>query len=132
MTNYNTSSLSQVTVTAGEAIPIYRFMQLQADGFYDVADDAQGVAQGVSAEAISSAEFTAGRTAIAMQLPMGIVKVEAGAAVTRGGAVATDTVGRVIDHTTTAGNYILGWALESASAAGEIIAVQMCVHQDGA
>jgi hypothetical protein len=116
-----------VTVTAGEAIPIYRFMQLQADGKYDVADDAQGAVHGVSAEAAA-----ADGDAIAMALPMGIMKIEAGAVTTLGGAVASDATGRAIDHVTTAGNTIAGYFLDAAGAAGDIVRVQVMVMQDGA
>lgn len=115
-----------VTVIAGEAIPIYRFMQLQSDGKYDVADDAQGPVHGVSAEAAG-----ADLDAVAMALPMGIMKVEAGGNVTQGAAVASDTSGRAIDHVSGAGNTIAGYALDGG-AVGEIIRVQLMVMQDGA
>lgn len=51
----------------------------------------------------------------------GITKVEAGAAVTRGGVVMSDNVGRAVDATAT--NKGVGIALDAASAAGEIISV---------
>jgi len=115
-----------VNVIAGEAIPIYRFMQLQADGKYDVADDAQGAVHGVSAEAAA-----ADLDSIPMVLPIGIALVEAGAATTRGGAAASDATGRAIDHVSGAGNTIAGYFLEAAGAAGQIVQVQMLVMQDG-
>ena len=53
----------------------------------------------------------------------GVTRVEAGAAITRGAQVGTDTVGRAIAAVSTAG--ILGIALESAAGAGEIISVAL-------
>ena len=132
MATYNQGGLSPVSVTVGEAVPVYRFLQLQTDGFFDVADDAQGAIQGVSAEEISSADFTAGKTSMPMCLPLGVVKVEAGAAVALGATVASDASGRAITHVSGEGNTIAGYALQAASAAGEIIEVLMQVTQDGA
>ena len=51
----------------------------------------------------------------------GIVFVEAGAAVANGDLVASDATGRAV--TAAAGNYVLGEAMETASAAGVQIAV---------
>lgn len=60
---------------------------------------------------------------------IGIAFVEAGAAVTRGSAITSDANGRGI-ATTTAGHTVVGRALESASAAGDIIRVLLapCVY----
>lgn len=116
-----------VTVTAGEAVPIYRFVQLQADGKFDVADDAQGVIHGVSNEAAA-----ADGDAMGMQLPLGVAKVTAGAATTLGGAVGSDTTGRAIDHVSGAGNTIAGYFLDAAGGAGEVVRVLMMPTQDGA
>ncbi len=52
----------------------------------------------------------------------GIAFVEAGAAVTRGSSITSDASGRGIATTTTA-NRVIGIALESASAAGDIFRV---------
>ena len=118
-----------ITVTAGAAVRIYRFVQLQSDGKYDEVGTAQARADGVAAQAAA-----ADGDAFAMAVPDGgIVKIEAGAAVTQGAQAASDDQGRVIDHVTTAGNYIQGVALDAAAAAGEIIRVQLTApHQDGA
>lgn len=51
----------------------------------------------------------------------GVAKIEAGAAITAGDKVMTDTVGRAITHTGT--NNVLGIALETATNAGERISV---------
>jgi hypothetical protein len=53
---------------------------------------------------------------------VGIAFVEAGAAITRGSAMTSDASGRGI-ATTTAGNAVIGRALEAAAAAGDIIRV---------
>jgi hypothetical protein len=53
---------------------------------------------------------------------VGVTKFVAGAAVARGALVMTDTAGRVITSAT-AGSTIIGWALEAAGAAGDIITV---------
>lgn len=118
-----------LSVLAGTAITRYRFVALAADGSYDHVGTAQTRADGVSADA----QATVG-AAFPMAMPNGgIVKVEAGAAVTRGDQVASDNVGRVITHVDTAGNYILGTALDAAGGAGEVIRVQFTgPHQDGA
>jgi hypothetical protein len=120
--------LGTVSVIAGSAVSLYRFVALAADGKFDHVGSAQGRADGVAAQAAA-----ADGDAFAMQpLDGSIMKVEAGAPVTRGAQIASDNVGRVIDHVTTAGNHILGVALDAAGAAGEIIRVQVYRGQDGA
>ncbi len=58
--------------------------------------------------------------AVAVQVG-GVAKIEAGAAITAGDKVMTDTVGRAITHTGT--NNVLGVALETAGDAGDRISV---------
>lgn len=53
---------------------------------------------------------------------LGISKVVAGAAITIHSAITSDGFGRAI-ATTTAGNSVLGYALEAATAIGDIITV---------
>ena len=111
---------STITVEAGQAITLYRFLTIAADGQVDEAGSAQGRVDGVSAEAVAAAGDV-----LPMMVPDGgIAKVEAGASVTRGDVVATDTSGRAI--TRGASNGDLGWgiALDAASGAGEVIRVQ--------
>ena len=117
-----------ISVEAGSAVTRYRFVVLASDGQYDLVGTAQTRADGVAGESAAAGEV------FPMVIPNGaIVKVTAGAAVTRGVQIASDNVGRAITHVTTAGNYILGKALDAASAAGEIIRVQFTgPHQDGA
>lgn len=119
--------LNPLSVIAGSAITLYRFVALAADGQYDHVAGAQGRADGVACQA----QATAGKAFAMQPLDGRVMKVEAGAAVTRGAQVASDASGRAIAHVTGAGNYILGVAMDAASAAGEIIRVQMAQHQDG-
>lgn len=53
----------------------------------------------------------------------GTVKVQAGAAVTRGAEVTCDATGRAIDVVGTTGTKVIGIALEAAGAAGVFIEV---------
>jgi hypothetical protein len=116
-----------ITVIAGDAVPIYRFVQLQTDGKFDPVGVAQARADGLSAGAAA-----ADTDDFPMVIPNGArVKVEAGASVTVGAQVASDNAGKAIAHVDTAGNYILGVAL-TAGGAGDIIEILFSVHQDGA
>jgi hypothetical protein len=112
--------LKTVTVQAGSAIAIYRFIVRAADGKYDYAG-AQGDADGVSAEAAAADT----NTLAMVKMDRGWMKVEAGAAVAALATVSSDATGRAITHVTTAGNYRLGKALDAATAAGEIIRVEL-------
>ena len=58
----------------------------------------------------------------------GIADVEAGAAVTRGQAVTTDADGKA-KTTAATGNFVVGIALEAATAAGDIIPVLLSQHR---
>jgi len=120
--------LGTLSVRAGSAISLGRFVVLASDGKYDHVAGAQARADGVSAQAAAADE-----DCFAMQpLDGSIMKIEAGAAITRGAQIASDNVGRVIAHVSTAGNYILGEALDAAGAAGEFIRVLVSKCQDGA
>lgn len=55
----------------------------------------------------------------------GITKVVAGAAIAAGARVMTDTNGNAITLGAVSGQKALGWALEAAAGAGEIVAVQL-------
>jgi hypothetical protein len=120
--------LNPLTVIAGAVVRIYRFVQLQTDGKYDEVGTAQARADGLAVQ-----DASADGKPFAMEpLPSGaIAKVEAGAAVSRGAQIASDTQGRAIAAVSGAGNYILGVARQAASGAGEIIEVQLAQHQDG-
>ena len=116
-----------VTRTAGSAITIYRFVVFTAgDSKYDMVSSAQGEMDGIAAEGVA-----ADGDAFPMVIPDGaIVKVEAGAAVAVGAALASDASGRAITHVSGVGNYTGGKALEAASAAGEVIEIQFLKEKD--
>lgn len=106
-----------VSSTAGAAVSIYRFVQLQSDSKYDQCG-ANARADGVSAEAAA-----ADGDLFAMALMQGRMKVEAGAAVSVGDEISSDASGRAVTKTASAGNFLLGVAEEAAAGAGEIIQV---------
>lgn len=53
----------------------------------------------------------------------GILKVEAGEPVTAGNLVGVADDGQVLDGSLTTGDVFIGWALDDAAAAGEVIRV---------
>lgn len=59
---------------------------------------------------------------------LGVTKAAAGAAVSAGAALMTDSSGRLITATST--NHRVGVALEAASAAGQLITVSLSGHGD--
>lgn len=112
-------SIKTITVTAGAAVPIYRFVQLQSDGKFDPVGTAQARADGISAQAAA-----ADLDVFAMAIPDGSkMKVEAGAAVSVGAEIASDNVGRAIAKVAAVGNFRHGVAMTAAGAAGEIIEI---------
>ncbi len=119
MTTY--ASPQTRTVKAGTTIAIYRFIIEDADGNHDHSG-AGADADGVSAEAQST---VGGALSMAMMNAGGVMKVEAGAAVTLLSDVQSDSVGRCIDHVSSVGDYRLGKALVAAAAAGVIIPIQL-------
>lgn len=120
-------AVSTVSRVAGSAISIYRFVQFASgDSKYDHVGVAQARIDGISAEGgvVDGDVFP-------MIVPNGaIAKVEAGAAVTLGGLVGSDTSGRAIDAVSGVGNWTAGIALTAAAAAGEIIEIQFIVDRD--
>lgn len=95
----------------------FRFVELASDGQIDPVGTAGGNAVGV----LYNLPAAAGRAAqVAVR---GSVKVVAGAAITRGAKVSSDNVGRAITAVST--HHVQGRALQAASAAGEIIEVEL-------
>jgi hypothetical protein len=123
-------AVQTVSRVAGSAISIYRFVTFStADSKYDHV----GTAQSVRIDGISAEGVAADGDVFPMVVPNGaIVKVEAGNAVTLGALVASDSSGRAIDSTSSAGNWTAGVALTAAAAAGEIIEIQFIVDRDQA
>jgi hypothetical protein len=122
----NQAGLAPLTVSAGSAIAIYRYVALAADGKFDKVTTNLLVPMGVS-----GSDAAADEDAFPMDLLVGIVKVEAGAATTVGAQQMSDSTGRTIDLVTGASKYVTGVALDAAGAAGEIIRVLSTgAHQD--
>ncbi len=87
----------------------------------DAGELAVGVSTAANLEFDSDNHATDG---IPVYLQAGdVVMVEAGAAVVRGVQLSADADGRAVTFTNTAGKFIAGVALQSASAAGEIIQI---------
>lgn len=85
----------------------------------EICDTAGERVLGVCVEEITAANATEGR--IASIALLGVVLVEAGAAVTQYAVVQTDATGRAIAAAT--GDAVVGMALDAAGGAGEWIAV---------
>lgn len=113
MSNQNVNALS---LTAGAAVAQNRFVKVSGAKVIQAAaatDECVGVSLDSAAadlDVIPVAKYDGG-----------IVEVEAGAAVTAGSDVTSDTVGRAVSAGT--GNAINGYALSAAGAAGEFIKV---------
>tara|TARA_R110000796_G_scaffold174518_1_gene291472 strand:+ start:357 stop:746 length:390 start_codon:yes stop_codon:yes gene_type:complete len=117
-----------VSREAGSAVTIYRVVGQLADGQVDHVADATVNPLGIAAESVAAA----GDSLPVATEGSGILKVEAGAAITIGAELeaAGDGTGRVITHTSGVGDYRLGTALSAAGAAGDIIEVQLRVSLD--
>lgn len=123
--------LKTLSVTAGAAVRIYRFLQLQTDGKYDEVGTAEDRADGVSVEATVDGD---GDT-IAMAEMQGLAKVEAGEAIAVGDLIASDTQGRAKTAAAAAAGaatFVLGVARSAASAAGEVVEVQLHLFKNNA
>ena len=143
------SCVSSVDVDLGDAGAKITLTFAESMGLVDIAIDqvlisagndhvlsqtTPGVARVLSGpiQGVSASASAAGLDAISISLPLGINKVEAGAAVSVGDQVTSDATGRAITFTSGAGGWIAGFALDAASGAGEIIRVYTQVMQDGA
>ncbi len=106
-------------LAAGEALTKYRFVKAAAtEGQVDLCDAATDRPLGVTQQS-AAAQGDAAPVDV-----LGVIKVEAGAAVAFGAVVGTDASGRAVAKST-AGDFIAGTALEAAGAAGDIIAVML-------
>ncbi len=113
--------IDQLDISAGND----HVLSQTTPGVAPVAAVVTGPINGVSASA-SAADLDA----ISISLPLGINKVEAGAAVSVGDQITTDSTGRAVTHVSGAGGWIAGFALDAASGSGEIIRVLLSSHQD--
>lgn len=100
-------------VTASAAITKHRFVTLA------------GAHCGAGAKAVGVSRFDTPDTKEISTIVLGTAVVEAGDAVTADDWVASDANGKAV--TGTIGDVILGRALEAASAAGDLIEVQVII-----
>lgn len=106
------------TFLAVATLAAYRVVTLNAaDNTIEAANAATDIPVGITGHAV-----TAGDPVRVHWL--GSCIAEAGAAITKGAYLTSDSVGRVI-ATTTAGDKVVGRALEAAGAAGNLIEVQL-------
>ena len=125
MTTYQ--GVNTVSVTAGSAITVYRFVAIAADGKYDHVGSAQARADGISAETVA-----ADGDVFPMVVPNGcFAKVTAAATLVAGDIVASDSSGRAIAAVSTAGNWTLG-VVKTGGASGDVIEIQFLVDRDQA
>lgn len=114
-------ALYSITLVAGEDLSAhqYRFVQVSA-----VADEPKGVISAGSAGSYCQGvlQNKPEDTQAATVGISGISRVEAGEAITNGDPVTVDADGKAM-VADTAGQHILGTALEDAGATGELIAV---------
>lgn len=118
------NQLNGVTLIAGSTIVRNRFVVTAADGKLDYV-----TANTVEADGISCHDAVLD-DALTIALMLGIAIVESGAAVTRGTQVMSDSTGRCIDLSGSAGRYIQGRALDTAANSGEMIRILLSSHQD--
>lgn len=106
------------TMEAGQDLSShqYKFVTIASDGQIDPTG------AGLAADGVLQDDpAAAGRAGLVMTL--GTTKVVAGAAVTRGAKVTSDSTGRAVTATT--GNFICGRAITTAGAAGELMEVEL-------
>ena len=121
------TSSQAVTSIAGEALTIYRYVSLQTDGKFDISGAAEEI------DGICGMTVAADLDAFPRVIPNGgTCKVEAGAAITLGDKLESDSTGRAITHTTGVGDGTGGTALTAAGAAGDIIDIIFLTDLDEA
>lgn len=116
--------LTAISLEAGGDLSAnqYTFVDVASDGQVDVVSTAGAKAVGV----LQDEPAAAGRVAkVGIE---GVSKIKAGAAVTRGVEVVSDASGRAIAKSA-ADQFVMGTALESATAADQIIAVRLKSYQ---
>jgi hypothetical protein len=104
------------SLPAASDLSALQFRALIADGSGEAE---QNTSAGGDIIGVLQDDPVAGQPAAIMST--GVTKMEAGAAVTQGGVVMSDNVGRAVDATAT--NKGIGIALDAAAGAGEIISV---------
>lgn len=113
-------NVQTITLLASGALPLYRFVSLSSG---------QAALSGAGANmvGVTAQEALVADEPIAVAELQGVMKVEAGAAVSQDDDVASDASGRAV--TAVATNTVGGSALDAAGAAGEIIRVLLTKRQ---
>lgn len=125
-------NVQTISGTAGEALPIYRFVQLQSDGKFDLGG-ASGDDERMDAVTAQAAAADGDTVALQPLSSPTIMKVEAGEAITVGALVAAaQTTGKaLVASAAGSGRYSCGVALTAAADDGDIIEVLLhsCANQ---
>ena len=123
------TKVNLVTFTSGSlaAGHLNKFAVINSSGQAVLNTTAQGPVDGIFGEEITAS--TAGLAVPLVQPDGCIAKVVAGAAITNGDLVGSDTVGRAITHVAGAGAVAVGRALQAATAAGQVISIHFMVER---
>lgn len=122
MASFNSTLTSTFISAADYSATPYRLVYISAADTVTTCKDADGTGfrpVGILTDQVGAASGDA----VSVQMS-GIAKCEAGVAITAGALIVCDTVGRGIIGTT-AGDFVVGIALEAASGAGIIFSVAM-------
>jgi hypothetical protein len=106
-------------------VQAFRLVKITAQDQIDRQTLASLITVGVVQEDVDQSKVLLGKAVVDVRIA-GISKVVAGAAITIGVEVMSDTTGRVITAVTAA-NRVVGLALQAAAAAGDIIDVWLTV-----
>lgn len=118
-------NVQEVHMPVAAAIAQGKFLEMGNAGIVAAANAAGDDVVGVSSEARSAAQVTAGDVMIPMALPGCKCKVLSGAAIDISSAVVavtSDASGRAV-AVAAAGDRVLGYALQSATAADQLIEI---------
>lgn len=117
------------TGIAGSAILPYRFVVLAADGQMDHV----GTTSTISPDGVSAgAQATVGDPFPYAVMNGATMKVTAGGAITKGGLVMSDANGKAIAFVDAVGNIACGRALQTSTADGQVIEVEIIQKKTGA
>lgn len=115
------------TFVADAAIPMYRRVKLDSDGRVTIA----GLTDKDIGTAVTAALAAGDRVTVRLRTAAGTHKMVASEALDAGAAVYSESDGEVQD-TAQATSFVVGTALESATADGDIIEVLYNAHGDTA
>jgi hypothetical protein len=128
-------AVKPLNMSVGAAIAQYKFLEMGNAGIVAASNAAGDDVVGISLEARSAAQITAGDIRIPMALPGCKCKILSGAAIDVSAAVVpltSDASGRAV-AVAAATDRVLGYALESATAADqeiEILFLKAASHRD--